>query len=146
MAYKFSVILVGIVSFFSLVMLLLIFYPTKVIVPKMQPYPVLTRNVVVGNQLQYVVDACKYQDITSTVLRSFVNTKSDVIYPALQSQGSVSVGCNKTTVATTVPLFLPEGDYYLALDVIYHVNRLQDRTYHFTTAPFHVATQSAPLQ
>lgn len=143
MMYKLSVVLLSVVSFFSVVMLLLLFYPVTITKPNVQPYKVITKNITTGGQLVYVVDACKYVDVESHVTRSFVNVATMTEYPAIQGQNNVGTGCHKTPVTAQVPLYIPAGVYYLQLDVVYKVNALQDKTYHFTTEDFTVATNSA---
>lgn len=136
--YKFSVFFLAVVCIFSIIMLYLLFAPITVIKANVQPYKVLTPNVKVGQQIVYQVDACKYMDVSGMIERNFVSTESGILYPALVETNNISSGCSKTRVSTTVPLFLPTGDYYISLRVVYKVNVMRDEIYNFKTVPFHV--------
>jgi hypothetical protein len=120
------------------VLLAALYWPVKVIVPKQQPYRVLTTQVKRGGNLVYTVDACKYFDTTATVSRVFVGVKDQIQYPALSSQTNVAVGCGKSNISTLVPLFLPKGTYYMVLYVSYHINFARDAQYTFKTDMFQV--------
>lgn len=149
MSYKLSVLLLAFVSFFSLVMLWLLLSPVNVIKPNVQPYKVLTKEVQVGKQLVYVVDACKYIDTTAKVTRIFVDAKEGTEYPPITESNNISTGCNVSGVSLPIPPFLlPDREYYMKLDINYKINALRDQPYHFRTETFMVkkASEGAILE
>jgi hypothetical protein len=136
--YYLSVVLLSVVTIFSLAMLVMLFSPVTVIEPNRQPYKVTTKRVQVGKQLVYVVDACKYMNVSAVVGRAFVATPSGTIYPAVSDGSHVREGCGKSPVSMTVPAFLLPGRYYLHLDITYKINALKDVAYHFKTEEFEI--------
>lgn len=116
----------------------LYFVPIRVITPNTQPYSVITKKVQIGDQLTYVVDACKFKDAPAVVSRSFVEAGKKTIYPAISEVNRLKIGCNKSNVSITVPPILLPGRYYLQLDVTYRVNFLREENYHFETEEFEI--------
>lgn len=133
-----SNIFLCIISVLAIAFLFLTFYPFEVVKPNIQPYKVLSKQVEAGGRLTYVVDACKYMDVSATVSRSFKNLKTKIIYPALVGVNNISKGCDKTKVSVDVPIYLPMGDYIMFLDISYKINVFSDKQYHFETEAFSV--------
>lgn len=125
-------------SIFVLWFAYLYFIPVRVIVPNEQPYKVKTKQVRIGEQLVYVVDACKYKDVAATVARAFVEDSRQSIYPAISEVSRLKTGCGKTDVFMTVPPSVLPGKYYLQLDITYQVNFLREENYHFETETFEI--------
>lgn len=140
-----STIFLGVIALFTIVILFLTFYPVEVIKPNVQPYKVLTKTVVRGNPVTYIVDACKGIDAVSTVYRQFVLKGGSVLMvPPITN--NVPKGCNQTTVSVDVPKDALPGTYYMTLDITYKINVFQDRTYHFRTEDFTVTREIGPTQ
>lgn len=116
------------------------YWPITVIVPNTQPYKVLTKKVKVGEQLIYLVDACKKIAVPSVVSRSFVD---GVTYPSITSINNVSVGCGRTKVSILVPNFIVPGVYHVVLNIQYKINPLRTDTYHFKTETFEVLPEAS---
>lgn len=134
MGYRLSVLFLLVVASFSVVLLFMIFAPVTVIKPNIQPYEVDQKTVRQGESVTYVVDACKYMDVTSLVNRSIVI--DGVIFDLPMTQNNISPGCNKSKVSVLIPNSLPAGKAYIELTVEYKINALRDQTYHFKTKEF----------
>lgn len=140
-----STIFLGVIALFTLVILFLTFYPVEVIKPNVQPYKVLTKTVVRGNPVTYVVNACKSVDATSVVYRSFI-LKGGSILNVPPVFNNVPKGCKQTQVSVDVPKDAAPGVYYISLDITYKINVFQDKTYHFRTEDFTVTREIGPTQ
>lgn len=116
----------------------LYFIPITVIVPNVQPYKVPVKQVHIGQQIVYIVDACKYKDASAVVARAFVEDSNDTVYPSISEINRLRIGCNRSNVSAIVPPILLPGKYHLQLDVTYRVNFLREETYHFETESFEV--------
>lgn len=119
------------------------YFPIEVIRARVQPYKILTPIVRPGEQITYLVDACKLFRVTSTVYRTFVDGSR---YPTITSSNNLPATCGKTKISTLVPLYIPSGKYHLELDLMYHVLPFKNVYYHFKTEDFKVATDSSQLK
>lgn len=121
-------------------------WPVTVMKPNVQPYKVVTKQVRVGGQLVYIVDACKYLTTTGIVTRTFAD---GVRYPSIITTGFVKPGCSSTKVSVLVPNYVVPGTYHLELSIQYQINPFRADTYQFTTDNFEVlpaASTSSVLQ
>lgn len=128
----------GVICFTALLLMswiLIQLWPITVITPLTQPYKVITKKVKVGEQLIYVVDACKNINASSVVSRAFVD---GIRYPAITTINNVPTGCQKTNVSILVPNFVAPGVYHLELNVQYKINAFRVDTYQFNTENFEV--------
>lgn len=116
---------------------ILAFRSTTVIVPNTQPYKVLNKEVSSEETLKYVVDACKYREAPTQVIRKFVDEQG-VAYSLPPQESNVPVGCKKSTIPVIIPETLHKGKWYLSLDVAYKVNPLRTESYHFKTESFEI--------
>lgn len=142
-AYQASNIILGISALLSFIILIMMFAPIEVLKPNIQPYKSITKVVEPNQQYVYEVDSCKLKDVPSEVTRTFIDASNGVQYPPVIGRNNISTGCNKTNISIVVPSFIPPGTYYLALDILYHINLFRDKIYHLRTENFKVASPSA---
>lgn len=127
---------VGIIAYFTYSA----FWPFRTLEPQVQPYPVLTGQVKIGQPIVYRADYCKRTSAPALVTRALVGDKGTVV--SLSSiPTNLPAGCHRVNSATTfVPPATPPGRYKLALTLTYHVNALRDitvtvETEYFTVTP-----------
>lgn len=115
----------------------LLYYPEEVIKPNVQPYKVLNENHQIkrGEELIYMVDACKDREITGLIDRRFVD---GIIVSTPAQLGTVKKGCSQTPVSIQIPDKLALGVWHLELYLYYQVNPLRVEQYHFKTESFEV--------
>lgn len=109
--------------------------PVEVIKPNVQPYKVITKEVKQGGTLIYEVDSCKFKSVPARIVTRFVD-KDGTRYPQPTEDSNVVVGCGKTRTTLAVPFNMPEGEWYLDLEVAYKVNPLRTEYYNFKTDEF----------
>lgn len=115
----------------------LLFWPIEVTKPNIQPYKILNANHTVkrGEDLLYLVDACKDRDITGFIDRKFVD---GIIISTPITLGTVKAGCSQTPISIQVPDKLATGTWHLELYLYYQVNPFRMEKYHFKTEDFTV--------
>lgn len=113
----------------------LMFYPPKIITPRVQPYFITPEVVHPGDIVYYDADVCKYTDTPGIVNRSIVGI---VQYPLPDSTSHIEQGCSNNRFGVFIPLKVLPGVYYLQLDILYKVNFLRQDVYHFKTQKFTV--------
>ncbi len=143
MTNKILLFLIGGVYLVMIIVLIILFWPINVVKTNHQPYKILTPMVAAGANVTYLVDACKYIGVRSTVTRTFAD---GVRYPSTTSSNNISTGCKKTKVSIPVPNYVPAGKYHLDLDIVFQVNPFRQVSYHFQTESFQVASHSAELR
>lgn len=109
--------------------------PVEVIKPNVQPYKVITKEVKQGDTLIYEVDSCKFKSVPARITRRFVSSDG-ARYPQPTEDSNVVAGCGKTRTTLSVPFNMPEGEWYLDLEVAYKVNPLRTEYYNFKTDKF----------
>ena len=109
--------------------------PVEVIKPNVQPYKVITKEVKQGGTLIYEVDSCKFKSVPTRIIKQFID-KNNTRYPQPTENSNVIVGCGKTRTTLSVPFNMPEGEWYLDLEVAYKVNPLRTEYYNFKTDEF----------
>ena len=109
--------------------------PVEVIKPNVQPYKVITKEVKQGGTLIYEVDSCKFKSVPTRIIKQFID-KNNTRYPQPTENSNVVVGCGKTRTTLAVPFNMPEGEWYLDLEVGYKVNPLRTEHYNFKTDEF----------
>ena len=109
--------------------------PVEVIKPNVQPYKVITKEVKQGGTLIYEVDSCKFKSVPTRIIKQFID-KNNTRYPQPTENSNVVVGCGKTRTTLAVPFNMPEGEWYLDLEVAYKVNPLRTEYYNFKTDKF----------
>ena len=124
-----AILLVVIASYFA-------FASVEVIVPNIQPYRVITKEVAPGDAFIYEVDACKYRAVPSTVTRRFVD-EDGTRYPQPPESSNIKEGCGKIRVPVATPMLHP-GTWYMDLEISYQVNPLRTENYRFTTETFQI--------
>lgn len=137
--YRLSLLFLLVISVFSIVLLIMIFWPIEIITPNIQPYKIINHQVRQGESLIYQVDACKYYDLVSMVRRQIII--DGVVYDLPLTQNNVQKGCGKTDVAVFISPALPTGHAYIELTIQYKVNALRDETYYFKTEGFDILQQ-----
>lgn len=105
------------------------------IVYKNSPFPVVTRELYVGDVLSYRVSYCRYTSEPVLLVRELID---GVIYTLPPIISKFPQGCHDVTVARTVIPPLPEGQYTLSLVGRYKINALRWQTIEASTAPFQV--------
>jgi hypothetical protein len=115
----------------------LLLWPVEIIKPNVQPYKVLNENHQVrrGEDLVYLVDACKDREITGLIDRKFVD---GIIVSTPVQLGTVKAGCSPTPVTIRVPDKIELGKWHLELYIYYQVNPIRVEQYHFKTENFEV--------
>lgn len=72
----------------------------------------------------YLVDYCKYTDVTPIVHRTFVD---DLIFEATNVKAVLKPGCyTDAKVPITIPEALPPGKYHLHVEIDYPMNYIRD--------------------
>jgi hypothetical protein len=103
----------------------LLFWPFEPLVPQVQPYEVISKEIAPGEPILYRVDVCKNTDATALVARQLVGDNGRFISLG-SSVTSVPSGCSKTISATTIlPQGVPPGQYHLELSITYQINALR---------------------
>ncbi len=133
--YVISMTVLAVAAIFLFIGGYLAFTPVKVIEAQRQPYKILTPTIKAGGTVVYEVDACKFKDIQSMVIRRFVDEKG-LRYPLAPEQNNVKPGCGKTQIPLIVPETLHPGVWHITLDVSYRVNLFRDESYHLVTDNF----------
>lgn len=123
-----AILLVLIASYFA-------FMSVKVVEANVQPYRAITKEVQAGGVFVYEVDACKLKAVPSTVVRRFIDSKG-TRYTQPAEESNIKTGCGVSRIPVTTPYNLPEGEYYLDIEIAYQVNPLRTENYRFYTENF----------
>lgn len=134
LGYTLSMIIIGVAILMVIVASYMAFVSVNVIVPNIQPYKVITKEVKPGDVFIYEVDACKYEAVPSTVTRRFVDERG-TRYPQPPEASNIAEGCDKIRVPVATPE-LHTGTWYMDIEVSYQVNPLRKENYRFTTEKF----------
>lgn len=134
--YYISMAVIAIAIVMVLIASYMAFASVKVIVPNVQPYKVITKEVRPGEAFIYEVDACKYKAVPSVVTRRFVDEKG-TRYPQPPESSNIKQGCGVIRVPIATPQLHP-GTWYLDLEISYQVNPLRTENYRFTTETFSI--------
>jgi hypothetical protein len=119
----------------------MLIFPLKILEVKNGLLPVYTEQVKRGESVIYGMDYCKYVDAHSTITTSFVN---GIIFSQSPTSINTPEGCHFITVKTFVPYHLPSGDYYIELELEYHLNALREEKYKLKTEKFTVLNDFVP--
>jgi hypothetical protein len=126
---------IGISFIFLAVIFYWLLYPYKPLVINQRPLPVLNKEVKKGDIVHYTFDYCKYAKIPTHVNKKF----SDGIEFALPEYDvNNPSGCRVQTIATEIPMTLPEGEYIIIANYTYHVNPIRTITIKTHTEKFKV--------
>jgi hypothetical protein len=113
---------IGITFMFLFVIFYWLIYPYNPLVINERPLPVLNKEVKKGDSVYYTFDYCKNTDKEAHVNKKF----SDGIEFALpEFDLSNPSGCRIQTIATEIPLPLPEGDYIIVATYSYDMNPIR---------------------
>jgi hypothetical protein len=110
--------------------LYLVIYPVTIMKPNVQPYPINSPTVEVGETIYFTADYCKYKQIPATINRTLIN--NSIIF-ITEQHTNLPAGCNKQNVPVQVPLFTPPGEYYIQSVINYKVNALREKSYIMVT-------------
>ena len=130
---------IGIVTMIvAIILMLYTFYmflwPYRTVEVKVQPYPILTPIVRVGELVKFEVDYCKYSNAPMTYQSNFIDS---IIYLGNTGTAGLPIGCHKVIVSNPVPN-IPEGKYYIEIINNYEVNKLRTITKRFRTDFFEI--------
>jgi hypothetical protein len=75
-----------------------------------------------GDETFYVVDYCKYTDVTPSIQKEFVD---GLVFTAESPQAFLTKGCRKEEVPMTIPHTLPSGKYRLKVSTQYRMSPFQ---------------------
>lgn len=98
-------------------------------------FPVLTKRVKQGKNLEIVSSFCKYMETTPTLTRTFEN---GLVFSTPQMAVSRDMGCHTVTIHVPIPEELPAGKYHLKQIYQYKVNPLRTITLIHKSEPFEV--------
>lgn len=132
-------VMLGAMFLFALLLAYLLFAffaPIEILFPNEQPYQVLTKKVVQGERMKYLVDACKTRDAVGVVTRTVVVDK--VEFKIEPDPGTVKKGCSKVVVSVLIPDTIPPGLAYMKIDVAYPLNPFRNLYYHLYTGRFEI--------
>ena len=93
-----------------------LFYPYKILEFSDPVFPVLTKTVKAGEQVQYRARYCKYMPIGFTVTRKFID---GIIYTVPSVESNNPTGCHDNVVYIEVPKNIPAGEF--TLEMLYRV-------------------------
>jgi len=110
-------------------------YPVKVYEQNYDKLPVLTSQVVAGEELRYTIDYCKYKPISGTVDKWLVNGEI-INFPTVTS--NQDAGCHKTNVALKIPKYTCKGIANLNILLRYKVNFFRTQEYLMRTEDFEI--------
>lgn len=116
-------------------------WPVEVLKPNVQPYKIVNKKVRPGDSLIYVVDACKFKNVSTTVVRRFVD---HVVLNQEPEVSNIRVGCGQTNVSIMVPKLITPGIWHLDIDVSYKINPFRTKEYHLITEDFEVLPEVLP--
>lgn len=120
--------------FMGLVILAFLFFPFKVTDVR-TPYKILTPTVKQGDSLVYVVDYCKYLDLTATVTRALIDG-SVVLLP--EENIHLPVGCHQFNIKIPISKNVAPGKYKLIGNLTFELNVFRKINTAFETENFTV--------
>jgi hypothetical protein len=89
-----------------------------------------------GQPISYVLDYCKYTDVSPVVSRVLVDGQQISL---TNPYGYLATGCHKDLVQTAIiPDTINPGTYYLDMTLRYTVNPIRTITIHYVTNSFQV--------
>lgn len=115
--------------------IILLVYPYKTIEFKNDPFPVLTKEVKQGENLEFIAQYCKYTNTYAIINRSFVN---DLIFTTSPIKAYRPKGCHTVNIIVEIPKELPKGTYHLVNRYEYQVNFLRTESVESETQEFTV--------
>ena len=131
-----KILIVGLTIFFLMV------FPLKVIEFYNQPFPV---QVVSKQKVLYSFDFCKFYDYPFTLIKVLVDEKNGQQWYLEEldntQRSPVKNDCDvdsksKITVATTIPEYIPSGEYHMKIQIIYKINFLHKKNLDLATQNF----------
>lgn len=119
------------------VLLFWYFYPYKIAEFRNLPFPVLNENAEVkrGERLRYLIEYCKYTDISPMLTKYFID---GVIYETPKVPSVVPEGCGQIVSDVYVSKAIPAGQYSLKIIAEYKVNPIRTIQFINYTQPFTV--------
>ncbi len=127
---------IGNLGLILLFLYLYLFHATLPIEYKNSPFPVSKEVYKTGEEVEMVVDYCKYWEGEFTRQMSFVDGLIFVVPPVVVT--GAEKGCRSTLFRVKIPETLPSGTYHISGANAYHVNFTRDRTVSWQTVKFRV--------
>jgi hypothetical protein len=126
-------VLIGLVA--TLVVTYWLVYPYKTTVFKDAMFPVVTKVVKSGANIEYISNYCKYINLPALATREFRN---QLIFTTPSVITNRDLGCHVLSFTIPVPLELPPGKYILHQVYEYQVNPIRTVVLQHDTEPFTV--------
>ena len=92
-----------------------------------------------GEEMIVTADICRLTDSGAMLYPTFINTDTNQLFDVVPVYvDNLPLGCSISSIAVTIPHFLPKGTYIRRVRARYDVNFLRDRVVEFITEPFEI--------
>ena len=108
--------------------LIYLIWPREVLEIKVQPYPILQKEIRAGENIVYHTSRCKYYSITPTVSRIFIYDNGQVVNLSSNTAGR-PLGCYDEDMILPTFKSMPVGCGYVEINSKFQVNVLQTVEY-----------------
>lgn len=96
-----------------------------------------------GEEMIITVDICRFTDSGAVLYPTFINMDTHQLFDSVPVYvDNLPLGCSVSSIAVTVPHFLPAGTYVRQVRARYDINFLRTRVVEFTTDPFEVTDRT----
>lgn len=137
-AYKASMVVIGIAIAFVLWIGYSVFVPTQVLEVEV-PIPATPTEVKAGDVVNLSFNYCKTKDLDSYIKIDFLG---NYVIPSLSTTRSFPVGCHNEILAISIPAGTPNGVYSVRLEIDYRVNALRTEHYIFDSVDIKVVNDT----